>query len=232
MALDPRPLADAARGPAGVNPRTLAAGALLIGGVTAAHALDVATEVYRKAGAAGALGAVTGYAREERRSPDAAELPLAGTVVRLLPRSAALRARVEEIKTRARDSQSTYVASAGAIRRALEAYEKELWEAGAADLVRTTVVDGAGAFALADVPAGEWMLIASRSVFVSKPSPRPTQRERDAYLPRLRLIGYNAVSVWLRELTIAAGRTQVVELSDRSVWFAGIEEERVLDADR
>ncbi len=230
MALDPRSLADAARGPAGVNPRTLAAGALLIGGVTGAHALDVGTETYRKAAVAGALGAVTGFAREERRSPDAAERPLAGTVVRLLPRSTALRARIEEIKTRARDSQSASVASAGAIRRAREAYEKELWEAGAAELVRATVVDSEGAFALADVPAGEWMLIASRSVFVSRPSPRPTQRERDTYLPRLRLIGYNAVSVWLRELTIVAGQTHVVELSDRSVWFTGIEEDRVLDA--
>jgi hypothetical protein len=231
MALDPQPLADAARGPAGVSTRALAAGLLLVGGVAAAPALDAGTEAYRKAAATGALGAVTGRAWEERRTPDAAEQPLAGTVVTLLPRSRALRARLEEIKTRARDSQSAYVASATAIRRAREAYERQLWEAGATDLVRTTVVDGAGAFALGDLPAGEWMLIASHSVFVSRASPRPTKRERDAYLPRLRLIGYNAVSVWLRELTIVAGQAQVVELSDRSVWFTGIEEERMLDAD-
>jgi len=93
------------------------------------------------------------------------------------------------------------------------------------------VVDSAGAFALADLPAGEWMLIASRSVFASRASPRATKRERDTYLPRLRLVGYHTVSVWLREFTIIAGQTQVVELSDRNVWFTGIEEERALDAD-
>jgi len=38
------------------------------------------------------------------------------------------------------------------------------------------------------------------------------------------------VSVWVRELTVSAGRTEDVELMDRNVWFTGIEEERVLDA--
>src|SRR3970040_917498 len=99
-------------------------------------------------------------AGEERRTPDAAEQPLAGTVVTLLPRSGVLLARLEEIRARARDSETVYRTSATAIRRAREAYERELWEAGAGDLVRTTVVDAAGAFSVADLPAGEWMLIA------------------------------------------------------------------------
>jgi len=231
MVLDPRPLADTARAPEGVNARILAAGVLLVGVVAVAHALDGGTDAYRKAAATGAFGAVTGRAWEERRTPDGAERPLTGTIVTLLPRSKALHERLEEIKMHARDSQSVYLASAGAIRRAREGREQELWDAGATDLVRATVVDSAGAFALADLPAGEWMLIASRSVFASRASPRATKRERDTYLPRLRLVGYHTVSVWLREFTIIAGQTQVVELSDRNVWFTGIEEERALDAD-
>lgn len=214
-----------------MSARTVAAAVLLLGSVAAAHALDVETAPYRRAAAVGALGAVRGRAWEERRAPDAAEQPLAGTTVTLLPRSGMLLARLEQIRARARDSETAYRTSATAIRRAREAYEKELWEAGAADLVRTTVVDGAGAFSVADLPAGEWLLIATRAVFVDKPSPGLSPRERRTYLPRLRLIGYNAVSVWLRELAVAGGETGAVELSDRNVWFTGIEEERVLDAD-
>ena len=214
-----------------MSARALAAAVVLLGSVVAAHGLDVDTAPYRTAAAAGAHGAVSGRAWQERRTPDGAEQPLGGTAVTLLPRSGALLARLEEIRARARDSETAYRTSATAIRRAREVYERELWNAGAADLVQTTVVDGTGAFSVADLPAGEWMLIATRSVFVDKPSPRSNPRERKTYLPRLRLIGYTAVSVWLRELTVAAGETRVVELSDRNVWFTGVEEERVLDAD-
>lgn len=210
--------------------RALAGAVALLGSVAAAHGLDVDAAPYRKA-AAGPLGAVSGRAREERRTPHGAEQPLAGTAVTLLPRSGVLLARLEEIRARARDSETLYRTSATSIRRAREAYEKELWNASAADLVRTTVVDGAGAFSVADLPAGEWMLVATRSVFVDKRAPAASPRERKTFLPRPRLIGYNAVSVWLRELTVAAGQTRIVELSDRDVWFTGIEEERAPDAD-
>ena len=202
---------------------------VLLGFAAVAHALDAETAAYRRAAAAGALGTVSGRAWEERRTPDAAEQPLAGTVVTLVPRTPELLARLEGIKAHSRDSQTAYGASAGAIRRAREAYEKELWDAGAADLVRATVVDGVGAFSVTDLPAGEWMLIATRSVSVDKASPRLSPRERHAFTQSPRLTGYKVVSVWLRELTVAAGEALAVELMDRNVWFTGIEEERVLD---
>lgn len=214
-----------------MSARPIAVVVVLLGSLAAAHALDVETAPYRGAAAAGALGAVRGRAWEERRTPDAAERPLAGTTVTLLPRSGTWLGRIEQIRKHARDSETAYRTSAPAMRRAREDYEKELWEAGAADLVRTTVVDGAGAFSVPDLPAGPWLLIATRSVFVHKPAPGVSPRDRRMYLPRLRLIGYHAVSVWLRELTVAGGETQAIELSDRNVWFTGIEEERVPDAD-
>jgi len=43
-------------------------------------------------------------------------------------------------------------------------------------------------------------------------------------------MGFSAVSVWVRELMVSAGRIEEVELTDRNVWFTGIEEERTLDA--
>ncbi len=211
--------------------RVLAAGVLLAG-VAAAQGLDVDLAAYRKAEATGALGGVSGRAYTERRTPADAEQPLRGTVVVLVPRSAEFVGRLEEIRTHARDSQRALVSAATAMRQAREAYEARLWEAGVADFVRATVVDARGAFAMADLPAGRWLLIATRSAFVSKQSPTTVPRERQTFIPRLRLVGYYAVSIWLRELTVAAGGSETVELMDRNVWFTGIVEDRVLDAGR
>jgi hypothetical protein len=204
--------------------------ALVLWSVAAAYALGTDLEAFRRAAAGGDVGTVTGRAFAERRRPAEAEQPLVGTVVTLLPRSAELVGRLETIKARARDSQRDFLDSATAIRQAREGYERTLWEAGFPELVLTTVVDPTGAFGFADVPAGEWMLIASRSVFVDKASPRATPRELGVYTPRLRLIGYDAVSVWLRELPVSRGRPATVELGDRGVWFTGVVEERVRDA--
>ena len=206
------------------------ASALILASVVAASGADVQVDAHRHAAMAGAVGTVTGHAWEERRKPDGVEQPLGGAVVTLVPYSPALTARLEEIRTRSRVSATAYGASARAIRLAREAYEKALWEAGAADFVRTSVVDAAGGFRVEDLPAGPWLLIVTRSVRVDKASPRATKRERETYAPALRLVGFNAVSIWVRELTVSAGRIEEVELTDRNVWFTGIEEERTLDA--
>ena len=206
------------------------AGVLALWSVAAASVTDVRVDAYREAASAGAVGTVTGHAREERLKPGDVERPLLGTVVTLVPYSPALLARFEEIRTRARDSANAYRASGRAIRLAREAYEKALWEAGAPDFVRASVVDATGGFRMEDLPAGAWLLIATRSVFTDRASPRIAKRERETYAPALRLRGFNVVSVWVRALTVSAGRTEEVELMDRNVWFTGIEEERALDA--
>jgi len=222
-------LAHAARrGGDAVIARALAA-VLIFASVAAASDADVRVDAQRHAAAAGAVGTVTGHAWEERRKPGEVAQPLGGAVVTLVPHSSALTAQLEGIRTRSRDSATAYRASARAIRLAREAYEKALWEAGAADLVRTSVVDTTGGFRV-DLPAGPWLLIVTRSVRVGKASPRATKRERETYAPALRLMGFSAVSVWVRELTVSAGRIEEVELTDRNVWFTGIEEERTLDA--
>src|SRR5207302_9884687 len=182
------------------------------------------------AAAAGAVGTVTGHAWEERRKPGGVAQPLGGAVVTLVPHSSALTAQLEGIRTRSRDSATAYRASARAIRLAREAYEKALWEAGAADFVRASVVDTTGGFRMENLPAGAWLLIATRSVLVDRASPRIAKRERDAYAPALRLRGFSTASVWVRELTVSAGRTEDVELTDPNVWFTAIEEERALAA--
>jgi len=198
----------------------------------AAEPLDVLPEPYRRAALAGDVGRVVGSAREEPRRPTEAGRPLVGTAVTAVPRSAAFLGRLEEIRRTARSSPAAYRVSALALRRAREAYEQALWEAGYPELARVTSVDATGAFTLDDVPAGQWVLVASRTVFVDKPSPREPRRRLRAFSRDTRMIGYHAVSVWLSELTVGRGRTEAVELTDRSVWFTGIEEERVPDAGR
>ena len=211
---------------------TVRALAVILGlaGLAAAQGPDADLAAYRKAEAAGAVGTVSGRAYTERRTPDGAEQPLGGTVVVLLPRSAALVGRLEEIKTHARDSERAFGSAATALRQAREAYEQRLWELGVPDFVRTTVVDGGGAFSMAGLPAGSWLLIATRSVFEARSSPKTRSRGREVFVPRQRLVGYYAVSIWLRELTLAGGGLETLDLSDRNVWFTGIVEDRVLDA--
>src|SRR5947209_8758555 len=140
------------RGGDAVIARALAA-VLIFASVAAAPDADVRVDAQRHAAAAGAVGTVTGHAWEERRKPGGVAQPLGGAVVTLVPHSSALTAQLEGIRTRSRDSATAYRASARAIRLAREAYEKALWEAGAADLVRTSVVDTTGGFRV-DLPAG------------------------------------------------------------------------------
>ncbi len=97
---------------------------------------------------------------------------------------------------------------------------------------RRAAARGDGREAAEKAPAPSTTVVRTRSAAPASHSSFSNPRERKTYLPRLRLIGYHAVSVWLRELTVDAGETRAVELSDRNVWLTGIEEERVRDADR
>lgn len=204
---------------------------VLVAGVAAAQGLDVSFDGYRASQKVGGLGGVGGRAFVEGRRVDGPDQPLAGVAIVVVPRSAAFLARLAEIKARARDGMETYRGSAPALRRARDEYERALWEAGAADLVHAAVADAAGRFRLEGIPAGDWVLVAMHSVFVDRPSPPSGKKERQTYTRPPRLTGYQAVTVWLRELSIAGGLDEVVELTDRNGWFSGVVEERTLDAD-
>jgi hypothetical protein len=118
------------------------------------------------------------------------------------------------------------------VRQAREVYEKALLEAGAGDLSQGAVSDGEGRFTLEGVPAGAWVLLASRATYVSKtpherPIPPGQVRPPVPPLPFLtpeKLAGYYVVSYWLRELTVVGGSVETVELTDRNVWFTGVSE--------
>ncbi|MGH7278856.1 MAG: hypothetical protein ACREJG_09215 [Candidatus Rokuibacteriota bacterium] len=204
-------------------------GGILLLGVAAAGDLDVE----RQAGGprdGGPGGMVTGRVFEEPRTPQGEDVPLDGTQIILVPRSDALVEALEAVKRRSRDSQQRYLTAVSDLRSAQDAYERRLIDAGAGDLIRTTAVTADGSFAILDVPPGEWLLIARRALFVKKTADRGAQgdrrRGRQLFLPRPPLTGFYTVSTWLRRVSIAAGRSEHVELTDRGVWFTGVHEQR------
>lgn len=230
MAVVPRPLADPPGHPGLALMRLVALLMLLL--TAPAEALDVSVEPYREARRVGALGVVAGRVAAEPRTLRVPARPFTGATVTLLPHSKALVARLEQLKEGARESSRAFTAAAPAMRKAREVYERELLEAGAPDLTPMVLVDQDGRFKVDEVPAGTWMLIAWHSSPVDVSTPKAKARQRDLYQRGSRVEGYQAVTVWLRELTVTGGATATVELTDRNGWFRGVVEERVLDTGR
>jgi hypothetical protein len=197
-----------------------------------AEALDVSLDPYRQARQAAAVGMVAGRVYVEPSTLRAPARPMTGTTVTLLPRSEGLWARLGRLKEQSRESSTAFTAAAPAMRKAQQAYERELLEVGAPDLTPLVMVDRDGGFKIEELPAGSWMLVAWHSSPTDVSAPKTKAKERGLYLPRTRLQGYQAVTVWLRDVTVAGGTTATVDLTDRNAWFRGVIEERVLDADR
>lgn len=213
--------------------RVLAVGWLVTALISVSHqVLAINTDSYRAAAASGSIGIVTGRVYEERKRPETPDQPLAGAAVIVLPKSAEVLRKLEEIKRTARNSADDYRAAGPSILAVRRAYEKELWDSGAVDLVKATTVAADGRFVVADLPAGDWLLIATHTVKIDKHAATSTTKKRGVYAPGTRLTGYQRVTVWLREITVSNGRSENLELSDRAAWFSGVVEERLPDAGR
>ena len=210
--------------------RTVLLALLLV--ATPAAALDVGLDAYRDARRAGAIGAVAGRVVAEPRTLRAPGLPFTGATVALLPRSDTLLARLEQLKESSRESAGSFAGAVPAMRRARDAYERELWELGAPDLVTTAAVEADGAFRLGDVPAGAWIAIAWHSTTTEISGPKVQSRERGKYRTQPRMSGFQSVTIWIRTVTVAGGETVTLDLSDRNAWFRGVIEERMPDAGR
>jgi hypothetical protein len=212
--------------------------ALLI--LAAAPALaEESLEALRRRGVAHMTGTVEGRMYVERARPTAPDEPLVGVGVLVVPRSEELLDRLERMKRESRESMRAFREAAPGVRAALDAYETQLWRAGYPDAAVRAATDATGAFRVT-LPAGSWLLAAQRSVFLPVQAPRdsaaPTASALDPlarystmpfqhFLPTARLTGFDAVTVWLRELTVAAGETVALELHDRGIWLSGVAEE-------
>jgi hypothetical protein len=232
VAVGPRPLAHptAHRRPSMI--RALLLAVLLVAGLIAkvAIALDVDLEPYQQARRSGALGSVAGRVIAEPTRPDLPGRPFVGATITLLPRSPILMERLENLKRSARDSVQSFRDAAPAIRKAREAYERELLVAGAPDLTPLLQVDADGTFRVDDLPAGAWLIFGWYSVPRDVATSRINPKERQHFPTLTRLRGFQEVTVWLRDVDVVGGNTATVELNDRNLWFRGVVEERVLDA--
>jgi len=188
--------------------------------------LDVALEEYQAAARSGMVGGIAGRVYAERAKPDGADTPLPEVGVILVPRSDRLLGDLEALKREARDSLAGYRGAAGRIGARLEAYRAALRAGGAADVVREVQVSADGTFRLDGVPAGRWLLFAARSVSVSVHGSAPPKHERRLFQLPPPVRGHRAITAWLRELTVASGAVESVELNDRNGWFTGMVEER------
>lgn len=178
------------------------------------------------------IGSVSGKVYEERRRPDSPDQPIPTAVVWLIPRSAELVRRLEEIKQHARDSLQSYRSAADRIRREREAYERALWGAGGADLVFTAQVDESGRFSFDHVPQGAWLVLGWRSVVFDAKSGQVPRRQRNTFALGPRLDRYQWVTVWLSEITVEDRLPATVDLTDRNAWFTGVLEEMKPGASR
>lgn len=200
--------------------------------LAATEPLGVTVDAYRRAAASGQVGGLSGHVITEGPRPGASPRPVSEVGITLVPHSQRLLEQLWTIRGRARRDVDAYRDSAVAIAEARQAWERALWRAGAAELVRFTAVDPDGRFAVEGLPAGRWMLMAQRAVFVPKGSPTMSKRDRETFASRPRFIGYYAVTIWVQELTIAAGQWIELQLTDRNAWMTALAEEREPSAGR
>ncbi len=175
-----------------------------------------------------APGIVSGRAYQERARPTAADLPLPGVEVMVVPRSDAFLERLESIKAHARDSLQNYETAATELQLARDAYERELQASGRAGTVFKTAVKPDGTFSVANVPLGSWTIIGVKSVVLRQDRNLERKLDKDAstFIPVPRLKAVRDLTMWVKDLTVASGEPVIVELTDRNLWFSGVLEER------
>src|SRR5439155_738751 len=97
---------------------------------------------------------------------------------------------LEQIKGQSRESLRTYRAAALAIRRREEAYERAVWEAGAAGLVLSHLVGPDGRASFGEVAAGPWLLWGRHEVWNPVVAKRLKRQERQTFALGLRRVGF------------------------------------------
>jgi hypothetical protein len=198
----------------------------------AAEVMGVELDRYQAGRAAGDIGVVSGRVYAERRRLQDPERPLPSTTILLVPNSEAFVRRLEDLKRRSRESADAFRDAAPAMRRAKDEYESALWRAGAPELAVVVATAADGSFRVSDLPAGSWLLVGWYGQTMHTSAPKRTKKEQGLYHPGRRVIGFDAVQIWLRPIIVGRGESEAIELTDRNVWFSGVEEDTMLDAGR
>ncbi len=169
------------------------------------------------------VGDVTGTALGIGPTASSPPVPLTGLALVLVPRSEALLDSLERVKRQSRDSMTAYRTAMPEMQQIFEGFLQTLKDATDVQVIPRTTVDNMGRFALGGVPAGRWILVGRRALHVDRQF-KDTRKETGIYQAQPRLVGYERVMVWLQPVTVEPGVGLAVELTDRNVWFEGVEE--------
>ncbi|HET8578355.1 MAG TPA: hypothetical protein VFO18_14765 [Methylomirabilota bacterium] len=175
---------------------------------------------------AGALGEVRGQAWAEPARPGGPELPDPSVSVLLLPYSVAFEAQLDAVKASQRDSLGDLSAAGSRVETARAGYESALRFAGGGELILGEVADQQGRIRLTGVPAGDWLLLGWKEAGHS--STRFRMRSKDAKnFPDVPTgMGYTMMEYWRVRVTVRAGESTEVTLTDRNIWLTALKEER------
>jgi hypothetical protein len=180
---------------------------------------------YLRALEARAVGEIDGRASGEPRRPSAPATPYEGVSLLAFPYAADVDAHLDAIKRQQRDSIANYTETHADVTAVREAYERELLAAGAGELIRGAVSDETGRLRLEGVPAGEWLLLGWREESHAVKTARTPAKDAGHFATTPTMTGYGAVSYWRMRVSLRAGETTEVSLSDRSVWLTAVREE-------
>ena len=180
---------------------------------------------YLRALEARAVGEIDGRASGEPRRPSVPAPPYEGVSLLAFPYAADVDALLDAIKRQQRDSIANYTETHADVTAVREAYERELLAAGAGELIRGAVSDATGKLRLEGVPAGEWLLLGWREESHAVKAARTPAKDAGRFATAPTMTGYGAVSYWRMRVSLRAGETTEVSLSDRSVWLTAVREE-------
>ena len=171
------------------------------------------------------VGQVAGQVAGDPPRPSGAPVPYEGVSVMLLPYSADLQAKLDAIKVHLRDSLKNYMEATAEVTEARATYERALLAAGGGELIRGEVSDARGLVRLAEVPAGEWLLLGWRTQAYPSKGAKLHKDDASSFRDIPVSTGYSAVSYWLMRLAVRPGETAAVDLNDRNVWLTGIHDD-------
>jgi hypothetical protein len=169
-----------------------------------------------------AVGGIDGRAHGLPRRATSAPEPFAGVSVVLVPFDGQVEASLDRIKASFRDSMAAYTAADAEVTAVRERYERDLRTAGGEALIFRAVSDGSGSFAVSGVPAGDWLLLAWREERHAVKGPRTPGRDAGRFQGIHVVTGHVAVSHWRVRVSVRAGETTAVTLSDRAVWLTAV----------
>ena len=203
------------------------AGLLLTAGSGPAAEPDLAALVaaYLKSGGEQAPGVVTARAYVEATRPTAAPAPQPDVSVVLLPYSGQLETELDAVKAGLRDSVDAYTRAVARVESTRVDYERALVAAGGGALVRSERTDAQGGVRLADVPAGDWLLLAWRES--GHTGKRFKLRDQDAkrYPQVPTNVTYSIVTYWRSRIAVRPAQTVEVTMSDRNAWMTAARQE-------